>query len=254
MKFWAYSENGNELRIDGPIDTETWFGDEVTPAAFKQELDAHPGDLTLYINSPGGDVFAASQIYTMLLEREGTVTVKIDAVAASAASVIAMAGTTVLMAPTAYLMIHDPMTCVIGANKSDLKEAIKTLDEIKEGLISAYELKTGLDRDTIAKLMQDEGTWLSALTAMELGFCDGLIEKPENASTEKVKARQAMEKVAALAAGTIPVYNSAKMGRALLDKLKPAREPVPATEPEESQEATALRQKLAALCDKYLKP
>lgn len=254
MKFWNYAENGNELRIDGPIDTETWWGDEVTPKAFKQELDAHPGDLVLYINSPGGDVFAASQIYTMLLEREGSVTVKIDAVAASAASVIAMAGTTVLMAPTAYLMIHDPMTCVCGANKADLKEAIKVLDEIKEGLISAYELKTGLDRATIAKLMEDEGTWMNAMTAMELGFCDGLIEKPGEEAPEKAKARQAMEKVAALAAGSIPVYNSAKMGRALLDKLAPAAEPAPVSEPEETPEAIEIRHKLAALCDKYLKP
>lgn len=254
MKFWNYAENGNELRIEGPIDNETWWGDEVTPKAFKQELDAHPGDLTLYINSPGGDVFAASQIYTMLLEREGSVTVKIDAVAASAASVIAMAGTTVLMAPTAYLMIHDPMTCVCGANKSDLKEAIKTLDEIKEGLISAYELKTGLDRETIAKLMEDEGTWMNAMTAMELGFCDGLIEKPDAQEGERAKAKQAMERVSALSSGAIPVYNQAKMARALLDKLAPAKDPTPVTESEESPEATALRQKLAALCDKYVKP
>ena len=254
MKFWNYAENGNELRIEGPIDNETWWGDEVTPKAFKQELDAHPGDLTLYINSPGGDVFAASQIYTMLLEREGSVTVKIDAVAASAASVIAMAGTTVLMAPTAYLMIHDPMTCVLGANKSDLKEAIKTLDTIKEGLVSAYELKTGLDRETIAKLMEDEGTWMSALQAMELGFCDGLIEKPEAPEGDnRAKAKQAMERVSALVSGAIPVYNQAKMTRALLDKLAPAPAPAPEDEPE-SIEATALRQKLAALCDKYVKP
>ncbi|MCR4622104.1 MAG: Clp protease ClpP [Clostridiales bacterium] len=250
MKFWNYSENGNELRIDGPIDNETWFGDEVTPQAFRRELEAHPGDLVLYINSPGGDVFAASQIYTMLLEREGSVTVKIDAVAASAASVIAMAGTTVLMAPTAYMMIHDPLTCAMG-NKADLKEAIRTLDEIKEGLISAYELKTGLDRDTIAKLMEDEGTWMNAMTAMELGFCDGLIDKPESAAPEKAGAKAAMERVSALSSGKIPVYNQAKMAKALIDKLAPKPEPEPERE---TPEATALRQKLAALCDKYLKP
>lgn len=243
MKFWNYSENGNELRIDGPIDNETWFGDEVTPQAFRRELEAHPGDLTLYINSPGGDVFAASQIYTMLLEREGSVTVKIDAVAASAASVIAMAGTTVLMAPTAYMMIHDPLTCAMG-NKADLKEAIRTLDEIKEGLISAYELKTGLDRDTIAKLMEDEGTWMNAMTAMELGFCDGLIDKPGEEAPEKAKAKQSMEKVAALASGAIPVYNQAKLSRALLDKLTPAPEPEPERE---TPEATALRRRLLDL-------
>ena len=99
-RFWAYEEGAPGepavLRLDGVIASESWWGDEVTPAAFREELDAHPGDIVVYINSPGGDVIAGSQIYSMLIEHVGDVTVKIDGIAASAASVIAMAGTKVL--------------------------------------------------------------------------------------------------------------------------------------------------------------
>lgn len=233
MKFWNY-ENG-ELRIDGPIDTDVWWGDEVTPKLFREELKAHPGPLTVYINSPGGDVFAASEIYSMLMEHEGAVTVKIDALAASAASVIAMAGTTVLMAPTAYLMIHDPLTCVMG-NKSTLKEAIKTLDEIKEGIINAYELKTKLPRDKISAMMDDEGTWLSAYAAMELGFADGLIGDAAQPDTLK----------AAAAKQGVHVYNSVSYARALVEKISAKLEPAP----EPSQEEKDLRARLTALANK----
>ena len=192
-RFWNWTEGEGEssLRLEGPIAQETWFGDEVTPKLFREELEKHPGKVTVYINSPGGDVFAASEIYAMLMERKGDVTVKIDALAASAASIIAMAGGTVLMAPTAYLMIHDPMTAVIG-NRNELKQAIKTLDEIKEGLINAYELKTGLARDEISRLMEQE-TWLSAYSAMELGFADGLMGEEEK--EEKAAPAAAASKV-----------------------------------------------------------
>ena len=252
MRFWDYSENGNELRLEGPIDTETWWGDEVTPKLFREELEKHPGPLTVYINSPGGDVFAASEIYTMLLEHKGAVTVKIDALAASAASVIAMAGTTVLMAPTAYLMIHDPLTAVYG-NKSDLKEAIATLETVKEGLINAYELKTKLPRDRIDALMRDEGTWLNAYDAMELGFADGLIEKPEETQAgpdEKSADGQKAAGVTKTAArGRVCVYNSTAYARLLVERIKDsagARE-------EESDESKALRAKLKALSDNLKK-
>ena len=91
-RFWNYEETPDGepavLRLDGTIASESWWGDEVTPAMFRQELEAHPGDIVVYINSPGGDVIAASQIYTMLMEHKGDVTVKIEGIAASAASVI----------------------------------------------------------------------------------------------------------------------------------------------------------------------
>ena len=112
----AHDAFGSErtLYLDGQISDETWWGDEVTPKAFKNELNAGSGDITLWINSPGGDCFAAAQIYNMLMDYPGNVTVKIDGLAASAASVIAMAGTKVCMSPVAILMIHNPATLAYG--------------------------------------------------------------------------------------------------------------------------------------------
>ena len=109
-KFWNFvkNEDGERiLRLEGPIDSENFWGDEVTPRAFREELESGEGDITVWINSPGGSVFAAAEIYTMLCDYKGKVTVKIDAIAASAASVVAMAGDRVLMSPVAVLMIHD---------------------------------------------------------------------------------------------------------------------------------------------------
>ena len=89
-KFWDFirnEEGGRILRLDGPIDEDSFWGDEVTPKAFREELEAEEGDVTVWINSPGGNVFAAAEIYTMLCDHKGRITVKIDAIAASAASV-----------------------------------------------------------------------------------------------------------------------------------------------------------------------
>ena len=172
-KFWNWSDGGEgerELRIDGTIASESWWDDEITPAQFRNELINGKGHVTLWINSPGGDVVAASQIYTMLRDYKDGVTVKIDGMAASAASVIAMAGTKVCMSPTAYLMIHNPLTVAYG-NRDEMKKAMQLLDEIKEGIVNAYELKTGLPRNKIENMMDAE-TWMSAGKALELGFCD----------------------------------------------------------------------------------
>lgn len=140
---------------------------------FRDELFAGNGPITVYINSPGGDCVAASQIYTMLMDYKDDVTIKIDGIAASAASVIAMAGTKVLMAPTALMMIHDPLTVAIG-DSEELQKAITMLDEVKESIINAYEIKTGLSRAKIAHLMSAE-TWMDANKAVELGFADEIM-------------------------------------------------------------------------------
>lgn len=185
-RFWAYEENPGEpsvLRLEGPIAEESWWGDEVTPAVFRSELEAHPGDIEVYINSPGGDVIAATQIYTMLVEHAGNVTVKICGLAASAASIVAMAGTTVLMAPTAYMMIHDASSIAIG-NSREMRHEADVLDEVDRGIRYAYRIKTGLRDSKLEQLMHDE-TWMSARTCIELGFADGYIvavdpgEEPE---------------------------------------------------------------------------
>lgn len=179
-KFWNFTDEGevHTLRIEGQIADETWFGDEVTPQLFKNDLLAGTGDITLWINSPGGDVFAAAQIYNMLMDYQGDVHVIIDGLAASAASVIAMAGTTVSMSPVAMMMIHNPWTFAQGEAK-DMAKVIEMLGEIKESIINAYELRTGLSRTKISHLMDSE-SWFNAKKAVELGFADKvLFEKEE---------------------------------------------------------------------------
>ena len=176
-KFWNWVKNEDtgetELLFHGLIAEETWYGDEITPAMFRDELAKVSGDLTVWLNSPGGDVFAASQIYTMLRNHKGKVTVKIDGIAASAASVVAMAGDETYIAPCAMLMIHDPSTVAMG-NRADMEQAIRLLDEVKESIINAYETKSHLSRAKIAKMMTDE-TWLNAKKAQSLGLVDGIL-------------------------------------------------------------------------------
>lgn len=163
------------LFLNGTIAEESWFDDDVTPQIFKDELNKGNGNITVWINSPGGDCVAAAQIYNMLIDYKGDVTVKIDGIAASAASVIAMAGTKILMSPVSMLMIHNPMTIAFG-NKGEMEKAISMLDEVKESIINAYEIKTGLSRAKLSHLMDSE-TWMDANKAVELGFADDILKR-----------------------------------------------------------------------------
>ena len=175
-KFWNWIKDSDEtrtLRLEGPIDEESFWGDEITPQMFRDELNAGEGDVTVWINSPGGNVFAAAEIYTMLKDYKGSITVKIDAIAASAASVVAMAGDVVQMSPVAMLMIHDPSTVAMG-NTKDMEKAIEVLNEVKESIINAYASKSGLSHARIANLMSNE-TWMNAKKAVELGFADEIL-------------------------------------------------------------------------------
>ena len=180
-KFWNWvrDETTQEriLRLEGAIAEESWFGDDVTPAAFKSELQAGDGPITVWINSPGGDCVAAAQIYNMLMDYPADVTVVIDGIAASAASVIAMAGTTVKMSPVSLMMIHNPLTVAMG-DSEEMRKAIQLLDEVKESIINAYEIKTSMSRTKLAHLMDAE-TWMNAKKALELGFCDEIMYQPE---------------------------------------------------------------------------
>ena len=181
MQFWNWtSSKGNEtevdnrvLHLDGVIAESTWLDDDVTPALFKEELNAGAGPITVWINSVGGDCIAAAQIYNMLVEYPGEVTVKIDGIAASAASVIAMAGDTVLMSPVSTMMIHNPATLAVG-DHTDMEKAIEMLGAVKDSIINAYERKTHLPRHEISRMMDSE-TWMDATKAVELGFADGVI-------------------------------------------------------------------------------
>lgn len=170
------NDTGSErvLELYGSIANEAWFSDDITPKMFHDELFAGSGPVTIWLSSPGGDCIAASQIYAMLMDYPSDVTVKIDGLAASAASVIAMAGTRVLMAPTAIMLIHNPITNVCG-NRDELQKAIEMLDEVKESIINAYEIKTGLSRAKISHLMDAELP-MQVGTAIELGFVDGILE------------------------------------------------------------------------------
>ncbi len=170
------------LELNGTIAEESWFDDDVTPQLFKDELNSGTGDITVWINSPGGDCVAAAQIYNMLTNYKGKVTVKIDGIAASAASVIAMAGDTVLVSPVSMLMIHNPATMAWG-DHAQMQKAMDMLSEVKESIINAYVLKTGLSRPKLSHLMDAE-TWMDANKAVELGFADEIITR---AKTEPEK-------------------------------------------------------------------
>ena len=184
-KFWKWKNQAETetapvartLFLNGTIAEESWFDDDVTPQLFKEELMAGSGNITVWINSPGGDCVAAAQIYNMLMDYKGNVTVKIDGLAASAASVIAMAGTKVLISPVGMLMIHNPATIAWG-DSGEMQKAIEMLESVKDSIINAYEIKTGLSRARLSHLMDAE-TWMDASKAIELGFADEVMKRSE---------------------------------------------------------------------------
>ena len=226
-KFWHWKNEASDkpeaervLELYGTIAEESWFDDDVTPQLFRDELFAGSGPVTIWVNSPGGDCVAASQIYAMLMDYKNDVTVKIDGVAASAASVIAMAGTTVLMAPTALMMIHNPATLAIG-DSAEMQKAIEILSEVKESIINAYEIKPNMRRSKLSQLMDAE-TWMNANKAIEYGFADGILEDE----------KKSPEAVASFAFSRKAVTNS------LLNKL--AKKSAPAPKPEEKPEGRSV--------------
>ena len=184
-KFWnwkvkAAAETAPEERtlfLNGTIAEDSWYDDDVTPQLFKDELMGGSGNITVWINSPGGDCVAAAQIYNMLMDYPHDVTVKIDGIAASAASVIAMAGTKVLMSPVSTMMIHNPATVAWG-DAGEMEKAIAMLESVKDSIINAYEIKSGLSRAKLSHLMDSE-TWMDANKAVELGFADGILSRAQ---------------------------------------------------------------------------
>ena len=231
-KFWQWknqlvNESGEAervLEINGTIAEDSWFDDDVTPKLFREELFAGSGDVVIWINSPGGDCIAASQIYGMLMDYPGNVTVKIDGVAASAASVIAMAGPKVLMVPTALMMIHNPATFAFG-DHGDMRRAIEMLDEVKESIINAYEIKTGLSRAKLSHLMENE-TWMNAHKAVEMGFADGILEDAKRmiaaeayAFSGKTVEAAIINKARAKAKTTAPAKPTGRSVDELMDRL-----------------------------------
>lgn len=242
-KFWNWIKNSDDtriLRLEGPIDEESFWGDEITPQMFRDELESGEGDVTVWINSPGGNVFAAAEIYTMLKDYKGSITVKIDAIAASAASVVAMAGDTVQMSPVAMLMIHDPSTVAMG-NTKDMEKAIEVLNEVKESIINAYASKSGLSHARIANFMSNE-TWMNAKKAVELGFADEVLfeakqkasEEPEQTPDEEPGEGEEKQPIQKDAAGHL--FSSRQMDLIVLNRLgvkpdTPAAQTEPPSDP-----------------------
>ena len=234
-KFWNWKDQTETaertLFLNGTIAEESWFDDEVTPQLFKDELMSGSGNITVWINSPGGDCVAAAQIYNMLMDYKGDVTVKIDGIAASAASVIAMAGTKVLVSPVSMLMIHNPMTVAFG-NSEEMQRAIEMLGSVKDSIINAYEIKTGLSRAKLSRLMDAE-TWMDANKAVELGFADGIMQR--GIESEDV------------AAPTVSMlYSKANVVNSLMEKIaaKCAIEPKPAVPERTGRSVDELKAKL----------
>lgn len=210
------------LFLNGTIAEESWFDDDVTPQLFRDELNAGSGDITVWINSPGGDCVAAAQIYNMLMNYKGNVTIKIDGIAASAASVIAMAGTKVIMSPVSMMMIHNPATAAFG-DSADMQKAIAMLDEVKESIINAYEIKTGLSRAKLSLLMD-------ANSAVEMGFADEIMQRNVSDSIEVPKVSM--------------VFSRAAITNSLMDKLSAKCRIQPKSEPTNKVSADSLMERL----------
>lgn len=168
-----------ELYITGEISEYDWWGDETTPSNFESELYDKDGDVDIWINSPGGDVFAAAKIYNAITQyKGGKVTAYLYGFCASAATVVTMAASEVYMSPTALMLIHNPFTFV-GGEQKDMEKAGEMLATVKETIINAYEKKTKLSRKEISDYMDIEKAF-DATEAVKLGFADGMIESEQD--------------------------------------------------------------------------
>ena len=188
--FWnfqpASGDNPPELILYGDIASETWWGDEVTPRQFTEELDALGAvpEIVVRINSGGGDVFAANAIYTRLKDNAAKITVKIDGWAASAATIIAMAGDSIEIPGNGVFMVHDPALGLLGYfNETELAKMTDELKVIKQSIVNAYTLKTGKDAADVAAIMAAE-TWYDGKQAVDAGFCDKLMFEDAETTVE----------------------------------------------------------------------
>lgn len=193
--FWRFvdaakSESGEaEVEFFGPISEYSWWGDEVTPKTFKDQLYAagKNGPVTVKVNSPGGEVFAAAAIRSILQDYPGRVTADIIGLAASAATVVVGGADVVKMRDTAMFMIHDPSTVAWGTIE-DMRQVVTVLEQVKETILNGYQSRTKLGRDELAEMMRDE-TWMTASQAKEHGFVDEVVSEGKKAKMAKaVKA------------------------------------------------------------------
>lgn len=237
-----------EIELDGYISEYSWFEDDITPAMFKDALNeaGGGGPITIRINSYGGDVIAAARMHTIIRDYPGKVTVKIDGVAASAATVVAVAGDVVRMQETGYFMIHDPAFVFFLAqiNLEDMMRMTEALKTFKEGIMNAYETKTKLPRTELSTLMTEE-TWMDAQKALDLGFIDEMIRGNESVFSlpENVAAVNALQ-------------NFRNVPPALMQALKSdqPQDEVGSSEPllteDEQREAQTLRERVKSILRK----
>ena len=192
--FWNFraaadDSSAPELILYGDIASETWWGDEVTPRQFGEELSAlgNVPEIVVRINSGGGDVFAAGAIYTRLKDNPAKILVKIDGWAASAATIIAMAGDVIEIPGNGVFMVHDPKMGAVGYfSAEDFKKAAGELEVIKQSIVNGYALKTGKSAEEIAAIMTAE-TWYDGKQAVEAGFCDRLMFENAETTVENVE-------------------------------------------------------------------
>jgi len=209
-----------EMELYGYISEYSWFEDDITPRIFKDDLYRYGqgGPITLRLNSGGGDLIAASVIKAILMDYPGRVTVKIDGLAASAATLVAIAGDRVWINESAYFMIHDPLVMFFMAvlNIEEMSQLLTQLKSAKGGILDAYVTKTGQNRDRLAKLMSNE-TWMSANEAMNYGFADKVL---------KVKKSKTQAKNLQNAAILNALHNYMNVPAALLAPATAPEEPV----------------------------
>lgn len=250
--FWkfvdsAQSESGlTELEFDGVISEFSWMGDEITPKLFKDQLYemGKGGPVMIKLNSPGGDVIAASKIRSILTDYPGPVTARIDGMAASAAVAVVMAANRVKIMDSAYMMIHDPSVVVfLAALDIELLGSLHDeLKSIKDGLVPIYAQRTGLSEDKLSRMMSKE-TWMSAREAVELGFAD-----------EVVTAGQKNKKPANVAFVNC-LQNFANVPPAVMQAiedvpLQPQEEPSDPEAVEREHQAQSLRERVDSILDK----
>lgn len=189
--FWSFKAAADtnaapELILYGDIASESWWGDEVTPKQFTEELSAlgTVSEIVVRINSGGGDVFAANAIYTRLKDNPAKITVKVDGWAASAATIVAMAGDVIEIPGNGVFMVHDPKMGVLGYyGESDFVKLSDELKVIKQSIVNGYALKTGKTPEDIAAIMAAE-TWYDGKQAVDAGFCDKLMFEDTETTVE----------------------------------------------------------------------
>jgi ATP-dependent Clp protease, protease subunit len=186
----AEADETATISIYDAIGADMWTGEGVTAKRVAGALRAvGKVPVTVNVNSPGGDMFEGLAIYNLLREHPAEVTVRVMGMAASAASIIAMAGDRIEMGLGSFLMIHNSWGMVIG-NQADMRKAAETFAEFDAAMADIYAARTGLDAAEVAQMMADE-TWLRPETALEMGFADGTFEAPEYSDADSAKSARA---------------------------------------------------------------